>query len=428
MNVQTFTMIVAALWFMTVAVGPILAFTYRSNKPSRKSQKWSLTSLEPTSDLRILTCYHSKSEVTGIINLLDASNPTAQSPISIFAVHLIQNIGRATAMLIVHDACRINGREGNDEEQFDSSRNVVAAAFDGFRNRKEGVSFYPLSAVSSYTTMHEDICSLAEEKRANLIILPFQSKPTVDAGSDHANSLHFRNINKNVMEKSLCSVAILVDRGHRPPVDLAKLSSHACHRFIMLFIGGPDDREALVYVTRMSGNENVELTIVRFIAADHNEVGDPETEDKEKSLDDQCFEEFRSKTKNNPLVRLTEAIVSKGEDIVKLIGTMEDEEYDLIIVGKRKGGQLQLKTTEPPSEWSEYPELGPLGDSLVCSSFAANSWILIVQQGSGNTSLNQAHVEDSGKLKEKFGHLTWRPPQIQMPELAPFVSRTVNCC
>ncbi|PON67899.1 Cation/H(+) exchanger CHX21/CHX [Trema orientale] len=424
LNIPTFTVIVPALWLMTAAVGPILAFTYRSTKPSGKFQRRSLTSLETGSELRILTCFHSTREVTGIINLLDASNPTRQSPISAFAVHLIENVGRSTAMLIVHDACK-NGGCGDDRDKYDSSQHVAAAAFDSFKEGKDGVSIYPLTAVSSYTTMHEDICNLAEDKDTSLIILPFQLKPIVEGRTEHANNQNFRNVNKNVIEYARCSVAVLVDRGHRPPTAVTNSSSQAGRRFIVLFVGGPDDREALVYAGRMSGNESVELTVMRAVAAANYNGGDRDREETEKILDNQCLEEFRLKTKSNPLVRLTEAVVSNEEEILKAIGTMEGEKYDLIIVGRGKGRRSPLTATDEPS-WSEYPEFGPLGDTLVCSTFAPNAWILVVRQGGGDdTPPNQVQIEDSGKLREEFGHMTWQASEIETPDLAPFVSRTI---
>lgn len=423
---------------MTAPVCPIISFTYRPSKRSGKfHQQRSLKSLQPGTDLRILACFHFTREITGIINLLDASNPTSQSPMTIFSVQLVENVGRSAAMLIVHDACKNEQEQNNDDEEDDdneqseSSKYGAATAFDRLKNAKEGISVHQATIVSSYSTMHEDICDTAEEKQANLIILPFQLRPTMEGRTENTNGVHLRNVNKKVLEKSMCSVAVLVDRGHRlltePPSKLNR--GEVVHRFIALFLGGPDDREALAYAERMSGNETVGLTVMRFVAAE-NQEGNHDEEEEENSLNNQCFEEFRQKTKDNPHVKLVEAVVGEGEEIMEVFTrTVEGEEYDLIIVGNgRRGPTSLLNKSKASSEWSEYPELGLLGDTLVVSTFAPNAWILVVQHGGSvegiGFSNDQALVEDGGRLREHFGHMTWQPPVFQTPELAPFVSRT----
>ncbi|CAL2257635.1 unnamed protein product [Prunus armeniaca] len=79
---------------MTAAVGPILALIHKSNGPSKKHTHRSIRRIKPNSEFRILTCIHS-SNVLSIINLLEASNPTKQSPIFVFAVHLVELSGHA---------------------------------------------------------------------------------------------------------------------------------------------------------------------------------------------------------------------------------------------------------------------------------------------------------------------------------------------
>ena len=81
LNDQTFTILITAIWLMTTAVGPILSFTYKSDKHSGECKRSSIWSLEPhDKEFRVLTCFQSSQEITGIANLLDASNPTKDSP------------------------------------------------------------------------------------------------------------------------------------------------------------------------------------------------------------------------------------------------------------------------------------------------------------------------------------------------------------
>lgn len=119
--------------------------------------------------------------------------------------------------------------------------------------------------MSAYDSMHEDICSLAEDKRVTLIIIPFHKQLSMDGGLEDSNP-PLRGVNQNVFANAPCSVAIFVDRGLN--ASMRRESNHAGHgqRFAMLFIGGPDDREALAYAWRMSGHSSVSLTVVRFVS------------------------------------------------------------------------------------------------------------------------------------------------------------------
>lgn len=450
LNNETFTILLTALWLMTAAVGPVLSFVYKSGKHSGEGKRSSSASgLQPHdhSQLRVLACFHSSQEVTGIANLLDASNPTKTSPITVFALHLVEHVRRASAMLIVHDACRVDGGGGgggednsDHNEQRDSSAATQSAAFNDLKVGKElgAVSVHPLTALSTFATMHEDICGLAEEKQADLIILPFHLNPAADGGGAEGNP--FRIMNKHVLENSPCSVAVLVDRGHRPPTVLAKFDSRGrlCRRFFVIFIGGPDDREALAYARRMSGNPTISLMVTRFTLANENrvELSTEDEEKEEKLLDEHCLEQFCRETENNSAVKLTETAVRDGDGIVKAIKDIDGEEYDLIIIGRGKERALPIMAGSS-SEWSEFPELGPLGDTLACSSFAANAWILVVQQGGGcdigsggggdggddGARESDQVGENSGTLNEHFCNMTWEPHHFQKPDLSPFVNR-----
>lgn len=66
--------------------------------------------------------------------------------------------------------------------------------------------------MSSYDTMHEDICSIAEDKRVNLVLLPFHKRQTIHNNMEHSNP-SYKDVNDNVLANAPCSVAIFIDRG-----------------------------------------------------------------------------------------------------------------------------------------------------------------------------------------------------------------------
>ncbi|KAJ0052772.1 hypothetical protein Pint_02020 [Pistacia integerrima] len=105
----------------------------------------------------------------GIINLLQVSNSTQRSPISFIAVHLVK-LTKAAPLLIVHDTPDNNSGRGN------TKLDHIITAFKDYKDMNEAVSVYPLTAVSPYPTMHEDIFRLAEDKDVTIILIPFPSK------------------------------------------------------------------------------------------------------------------------------------------------------------------------------------------------------------------------------------------------------------
>ncbi|PQQ19836.1 cation/H(+) antiporter 15-like [Prunus yedoensis var. nudiflora] len=326
----------------------------------------------------------------------------------VFAVHLVELSGRASAMLIVHDTCsniRKTSKITAKNQKHSSPSDQIVAAFEKLETESEESSLFveALTVVSSYTSMHEDICNLADDKSADLIIIPFHKQSNIDGEMDNGNS-SFRGVNKNLLENASCSVAIFVDRGLTDSSNIKNDDGHGCCRCAMLFIGGPDDREALAYAWRMasnpSPNPNISLTVVHFIVGkdasvdlspnnpnndhDHHEDEDKnilevvEENEKEKHLDDQYIESFVFNTRNQPSIRLINEVVNNGEETLKLISAMGND-YDLYIVGRGQIGSSPL--TFGLSEWGDCPELGPLGDTLASSNIVARASILIVHQG-----------------------------------------------
>ncbi|KAF8394859.1 hypothetical protein HHK36_018796 [Tetracentron sinense] len=74
------------------------------------------------------------------------------------------------------------------------------------------VKINPFTSVSPYTSMYQDICALALEKKASLIVIPFHKELL---GGHGQIGLHrgVQQVNSNVIAHAPCSVGILVDRG-----------------------------------------------------------------------------------------------------------------------------------------------------------------------------------------------------------------------
>ncbi|KAL2490074.1 Cation/H(+) antiporter 15 [Forsythia ovata] len=377
---KSFAIMVTVAVIMTAIIAPVVTTIY---KPARKVVPYKRRTIQrtkPDGEFRVLACIHTPRNVPTIISLLEASHSTKKSPICIYALHLVELTGRASAMLIVHNT-RKSGRPALNRTQAQSDH--IINAFENFEQHVGCVSVQPLTAISPYSTMHEDICNVAEDKRVSFIIIPFHKQQTVDGAMESTNPA-FRTINQNVLANAPCSVGILVDRGLSGSTRLA--ANQITHHVVAIFFGGPDDREALAYAWRMCEHPGVNLTVMRFIPGEHaldhtpsgREILTVVTDtDRDKQLDEDYVNEFRSRTANDGSVVYIEKVVNHGEETVAAIRSI-DPIHDLFVVGRGQGMISPL--TAGLTDWSECPELGAIGDLLASSDFASTYSVLVVQQ------------------------------------------------
>ncbi|XP_058080701.1 cation/H(+) antiporter 15-like [Magnolia sinica] len=383
---QSFAIIVLMAVIVTSSITPLVTIIYRPARLSLPYKRRTIQHTKSDKELRMLVCMHNEDSVPTILRLLESSHPTRRSPMSVYALHLVELTGRASTMLITHNI-RTNRSTKSKTDQ-------IINAFENYRQKLVGVSVQVLTVASPYPTMHEDICGLAEEKRAALIVLPFHKQKTVD-GRMEARNPAFQTINTNVLMNSPCSVGILVDGGQSG--DNRHSESRVFQNVGVLFFGGADDREGLAYASRMSQHPGISLTVVRFVEGEHvlENVVDPEKEemdmlsvfterDKEKQLDNECINVFRHRHLSDESVLYIEKVVNNAEETVEVVRGM-DSNHDLFIVGRGQGMLSPL--TVGLTDWSDCPELGAMGDLLASIDFAAMASVLVVQQYLGVMSM-----------------------------------------
>ncbi|KAM0002801.1 putative cation/H+ exchanger, sodium/solute symporter superfamily [Helianthus debilis subsp. tardiflorus] len=387
---KSFAIMVVVALVMTAIITPVVTVLY---KPARRFAPYkgrTILKTKPDSELRTLVCIHTPRNVPTIINLLEATNPTSKSPLCVYVLHLVELTGRASAMLIVHNSRR-TGRPAANRTQAQSDH--IINAFETFEQHAGNVSVQPLTAISPYSTMHEDICSVAEDKRVAFIILPFHKQQTVDGGMEATNPA-YRVINQNVLANSPCSVGILVDRGLSAATKIA--GNQIAHHIAVVFIGGPDDREALAFAWRMSAYPGNTLTVMRFVVGTENPEqpsssnrvqNDPRVltvvtdSDRDKQEDEEFINQFKTRIANEGSIIYTERVVNNGEETVAAIRSV-DPVHDLFIVGRGQGVASSL--TAGMTDWSECPELGAIGDLLASSDFATTVSVLVIQHYVGS--------------------------------------------
>ncbi|KAK4440145.1 Cation/H(+) antiporter 15 [Sesamum alatum] len=378
LSTETYSIMVIAVLVMTMFVTPA-AIWFRPVQSTVPYKRRTLQKAKSDEELRIVACIYNTRNVPTIINLLRTSNASTRSPISVVALQLVELVGRASTMMVVHNSHSAGPR---NPSHIEAQADQITAAFDNYELRSEGVRTQAVTARCAYTTMDEDICTFAKDSRPALIIIPFHKQQNIDGEMEDINP-SIRSVNEGVLENAPCSVGILIDRG------LAESHDHASN-IAVLFFGGPDDREALAYAWRMADNTDVRLTVVRFIPSTDAQQLDPdESIDKdhvtlpidyesEKLLDDDYLGNFKTATMKDKSITYCELVLNDEEEAIKAIKLMDENKHDLYLVGRGRGMVSPL--TSGLADWCDCPELGPIGDLLVTSEFESSFSVLIVQQ------------------------------------------------
>ncbi|KAJ1266973.1 hypothetical protein BS78_07G021000 [Paspalum vaginatum] len=343
-------------------------------------------------ELRVLACVHTLADVAPMLGLLDASSPSPVSPISVYLLHLAPLAGLTNSVLrpFKHGDRNCVPSGGADSER-------IVNAFQFFVQQRQlgSSSLLPYVCIAPYATMHDDVCAVALEKRATLIVVPFHKRLAIDGSVENttpsAGAVQAANV--NVHHYSPCSVAILVDRGSLSvvPASAAADAEAFPHRVALYFLGGPDDREALALATYMAEDAPIALAVYRFVPPpEWRRGGDPE----EDRLDEEAVQEYVSRWVDENRVVYSENLVSGSDEMVAVIRKTSPA-ADLLVVGRRADSP-QSPLTVGISDWSEHLELGVLGDLLTSTDFGCRVSTLVVQQ-----QTRAAAGEVSGSAAEK---------------------------
>ncbi|KAK2372872.1 cation/H antiporter [Trifolium repens] len=396
LSAPSYTVLTSAVLLMTIVVPPIINAIYKPRKRFEQNKLKTIQKLRLDAELRILACVHNTRHATGITKLIESFNATRLSPIHVFSLYLVELTRRAGALVAAHMEKPI-GQFGaqnltRSQEELENINNI----FKAFGEAYDAIRLQTLNVVSAYATIHEDIYNSANEKRTSLIILPFH-KQISSEGALETTNIAYQGINLNVMQSAPCSVGIFVDR------DLGQfLERKFC--ICMIFVGGPDDREALAVAWRMAGHPAAQLSVVRMLQFDeaaevdtssHNEaqgilsvVMDSEMQN---DLDDEYVNSFRlTAVNNNDSITYSEVDVHSSEDIPKVLKELENFGCDFYIVGQ--GNRRNSRVFSSLLEWSDCSELGVIGDMLASDNFGSRSSVLVVQQyGYGGMVLGKQH-------------------------------------
>ncbi|KAK7385440.1 hypothetical protein VNO78_31160 [Psophocarpus tetragonolobus] len=356
---EVYTVVVTLIMITHTIVHWMVKSLYDPSRKYAGFKRRNISSLKPDSNMRMVVCIHKQHHIIPIMRALDLCSPTPQYPITVDVLHLIELVGRSSPIFTSHRL-----KKGVSSHSRNSYSENVILAFKIYEDEKLGAtSILPYTAMSPPMLMHEDVCHLALDKVASIIILPFHRKWSIDGKIEHEDKTA-RSLNCKLMEKAPCTVGILVTRFiHQRDSPL---------RLAMIFLGGNDDREALCLANRAAKDSSVNLVVYAITNNDTNSFLDNDT-----MVDIATLKDAKKQCSGLKNVVYKEILVEGGAQIASILHQMVDD-HDFFIVGRRHG--IDSPQTKKLQEWSEFSELGLIGDFLASTDLDCKSSVLVVQQ------------------------------------------------
>ncbi|XP_010557364.1 PREDICTED: cation/H(+) antiporter 6A-like [Tarenaya hassleriana] len=364
---KVFTIMATAILMNSLFIPITIKLLHDPSEKFRCYGRRNLLNLKDDSELHALVCIHKPDHITSMINLLEAFQPSEHSPVSCYVLHLIQLVGRAIPNFISHQVQKpaVGSQSCSDN---------VIASFKCFHQKfSDSTSLYMFTSFSMVKHMHEDICWLALTKGLSLILLPFHRTWSIDRSTIVSDDDTMRSVNRNILRQAPCSVGIFV---YRKPLRNPQMTDSNI-KVCLIFLGGKDDMEAMALTNRMRRtNREISLTFLRFIPKtsvwDSKGTMQDLMDRKEIMERNDCFD----MEGHHPVAYLDNE-VSDGSETSMFLRSMAHE-YDLFIVGRSSGRNSMA--TRGITEWTEFEELGPIGDLLASKDFPTRASVLVVQQ------------------------------------------------
>lgn len=377
---ETFSQLVFCVVVITMIVTPLIGLLYRHRPRVLQTASLyegcvrSIQSIPRDAEFRIICCVHNEENVRSATAFIEVCNPVLESPICLYAIHLIELLGKSAPILIP-----INYRLKSLSVNYPNTNHIMRA-FENYSDNSSGpVTVIPYVNVAPYKSMHDAICNLAQDKLVPFIVIPFPENENVHLVHHVAASI--RKMTASFQAQTPCTLGILVDKHSR-------LSSCNVDMFFnvgIFFIGGADDREALALGIRMGERATTRVSLFRFVVR-NREYGskivltreEREQEEEDLMMDEGLIDEFKSLKYGSGNVSWFEITVEDGVEVLDAVHSLEGN-YDLVMVGKRHNdGYLNSDQFETLIENAAI--LGILGDMLSSPGFCLGMIPVLVTQ------------------------------------------------
>lgn len=329
---------------------PLIRVFCDLSRTYRTYSKRTIRQSEYSSKLRILVCIYEAEDASTIINFLQAS-VSFQNFIEVSALNLEEYVGHSMPIIIEHHFDGIPSQTTQADH--------IINAFRYFEQQNRGLVLVQcFTAIAPRASMYHDICLLAFERFTSLVVFPYQK----------SNTHYIKTMMKNVLKTAPCSVGILFDRGLFMDFTPIFWRRHRIHVGVV-FVGGPDDSEALAYGVRMAQNCSVMLTVIRFVHKENDLI--------KKDYDSNIINDFRIITIDSKNVEYREHRVTQGADTARVLSYI-GYDFDLFLVGRRHDSNSPVLFGL--TDWSEIEELGVIGDLLASSDFLSDASVMVIQK------------------------------------------------
>jgi len=296
--------------------------------PSRKYvgyQKRNMMSLKRNSELRILVTLQKQNHISAATNFLDLCCPTQEKPITFDVLHVIELVGRALPLFIHHHL----QRHTLGSTSYKSYSDDVIVAFDIYEHdNQNAVSINTYTTISPPNLMFEDVCNLALDKVATIIILPFHIRWSSDGVVESDDKKILKALNRKVLEIAPCSVGILLTRANSMQKPTSITSEYSTTRLAIIYLGGnDDDEEVLCLAKRTLNNPKINLVVYRLVAKEN--IAELE---ELMVIGDEMLEEL----KHAENVRYQEVFTQNGSQTTSFLREIVNgHDFFFFIVGRR---------------------------------------------------------------------------------------------
>lgn len=264
----------------TVISGPVVALLIRREEKLFTHTHTSL-GFEPENpdqnELRLLACVYGPRHISAILSVIATIRGTQTASIMPYMAHLIELNQKRRTNVSYHE---LEAEEMSDEEDYGGNDVLeIHAAVDAFTAETQ-ILINLNKAVSTLSNLHEEVCNAAEDLRATIILLPFHKHQRID-GKMESGKDAVRTTNQKILRHAPSSVGMIVEKGLAGALGFSQLFTVDIMQHVAtLFFGGPDDREAIAWSTRIANHPRVNLTVVRFLATESSNTRNMKVENE----------------------------------------------------------------------------------------------------------------------------------------------------
>uniref|UniRef100_A0A0D9XG90 Uncharacterized protein n=1 Tax=Leersia perrieri TaxID=77586 RepID=A0A0D9XG90_9ORYZ len=382
----------------TVIAGPVFAVMFRKERDAYACADMSLerrmsSSSSPDAEIRMLACVHGARGAPAMLGIVELMAAAPRSQPTIHVLHMF-------------DA-------EEDDEDAAARVNCVVDVFI----TATGLSIRQIDVGDRGAAVNARniVGRCAEDVRAGILMVPYHREQRHDGAMVCRREGRRRELNREVLDRAAacCTVAVLADRpfwrggsAFRVPTRMSRREETTTARGIdrntaiaTVFLGGPDDREAVAFACRLARNDAIKLTLIRLVLRLGDVTRDVIAEDEAHFVSDdggeealsvvvdgggddedvRCVAAFRREYVAKEKGEYEEKAVGGPVDVVEALRGGGRGEFALMVVGR--GGRQPPELVVGLERWAaECAEVGPVGEILATDGSLEMGSVLVVQQ------------------------------------------------